>query len=324
MRFRPSALFRYGIPAHESERFPLDWERLFGRRAPLAVEVGFGGGEYLAWWAGQRPDWNLVGLERPPECVARAARLLERSGADHVRLVRGDARYLLRELFAAASLERVLMQFPMPWPKEKQAKHRVSSPDFAATLAMVLRPGGCFELVTDQDWYATESHDFLSGDGRFELSALEREPEREFRTRYEQKWLEQGRSIYRLRARLLEGGATRRIIQEDRLHCTHLDSTLTEAAVAALAGRRFTAPGVVAEVKESFRAEGSWLLKVVSADDAFSQIFYLRLVSKPDGSSLVKVEPQPRPYPTAAVRFVVESVAAALRDSLAPGADLSA
>ncbi len=323
MRFRPAALSRACIPAHESERFPLDWDAVFGRSAPLAVEVGFGGGEYLEWWAGQRPEWNLVGLERPPECIARAASLLRRGGVPNVRLVRGDARYLLRELFAPASLAHVLMQFPMPWPKEKHAKHRVSSPGFAATLADVLQPGACFELVTDQEWYAVESHDYLSGDGRFQLAPLETGPERPFRTRYEQKWLDEGRDIFRLEARLLQGGAAPRLIQDQSMHCVHMDSSLTSAAVDALVGLRFSAPGRVGEVKEAFRASDSWLLKVVSADDAFSQIYYLRLAERSKGGSLVKVEPQPRPYPTEAVRFTVESVAAALQERLADGAGLA-
>ncbi len=315
MRPRPTSLAQFLVPAQQSERFPLDWEAIFGRPAPLALEVGFGGGEYLGWWAGQRPDWNLVGIEQPPECVARAARDFERAQIPNLRLVRGDARYLLRELFAPASLEHVLMQFPMPWPKEKHAKHRVSSPRFAASLAMVLKPGACFELVTDQDWYATEAHDFLSGDGRFELTPLETDPERPFRTRYEQKWLEEGRSIYRVVARLREGGPAPRIITEQNMHCVHLDLPLNAEAVPGLVGRSFRAAGRVGEVKEAFRAEDSWLLKVVSADEAFSQIYYLRLAPKGGAACLVKVEPQPRPYPTDAVRFTVESVAAALRES---------
>jgi tRNA (guanine-N7-)-methyltransferase len=318
MRPRPSALERFLVPAHEAERYPLAWAEIFGRSAPLAVEVGFGGGEYLGWWASQQPEWNLVGIEQPPECVWRAARDFERAGLENLRLVRGDARTLLRELFEPASLEKVLMQFPMPWPKEKHAKHRVSSPGFAAVLATVLRPGGVFELVTDQGWYATEAHDFLSGDGRFELGPLEVDPARPFRTRYEQKWLEEGRDIFRVEARLLEGAAADRIIRDPAMHCVHIDQPLRAEAVEALAGQSFRESGKVAEVKECFRASDSWLLKVLSADGSFSQIYYLRVAPKKQGG-LVKVEPQPRPYPTDAVRFTVEVVGRTLRERLAAG-----
>ncbi|RMH05465.1 MAG: tRNA (guanosine(46)-N7)-methyltransferase TrmB [Planctomycetota bacterium] len=314
MRVRPAALARYLVPAQDSAVFPLDWAQIFGREAPLAVEVGFGGGEALADWAAQRPDWNLVGLERPPECVSRAAALLAASGREHVRLVRGDARYLLRELFATGSLAKVLMQFPMPWPKERHAKHRVSGPRFAATLADVLRPGGEFELVTDQEWYAVEAHDHLARDERFELPPLERDPERSFRTRYERKWLAEGRSIHRLVARLRVGAPAPRLIQDPAMHCVHLPAPPVAEAVAALAGRRFTAPGQVAEVKECLRGEDSWLLRMVSADESFSQHWLLRIAPRRSGG-IVKVEAQPRPYPTAAVRFAVEAVAAALAES---------
>lgn len=312
MRPRPTALRRFGLRAEDEERFPLAWERCFGRAAPLAVEVGFGGGEYLAWWARQRPDWNLVGLERPPECMVRGAALLEREGLPHVRLVRGDARTLLRELFAPASLECVLMQFPMPWPKERQAKHRVSGPRLAATLADVLRPGGIFELVTDQEWYAAEAHDVLDCDGRFDLGPLEREPARPFRTRYERKWLAEGRGIFRLAALLRQGAPAPRLFLEEALHCVHLPAPPRADAVAALDGRRFTAAGAVVEVKEVFRAADSWLLRVVSADGAFAQIHFLRVAPRGAVGGLVKVEPQPRPYPTPAVRLAVEAIAQAL------------
>ena len=162
MKPRPELLERYELAASEQDAFPLDWPTVFGRKAPLAVEIGYGGGEYLAWWAANRPEWDFVGIELPPESVMRAAPQFAAQGLSNVRLLRGDARYLLRELFGTGTLERVLMQFPMPWPKEKHAKHRVYSPDFAASLAarcsQVCTAALCPETVqtshhhSDDDW----------------------------------------------------------------------------------------------------------------------------------------------------------------------------
>ncbi len=293
--------------------FPPDWQVFFGRSAPLAVEVGFGGGESLVESARRHPERNLVGIELPPECVARAARALEREGIENVRLVRGDARYLLRELFPPASLRRVLMQFPMPWPKERHAKHRVSSPRFAATLADVLTPGGVFELLTDQEWYAEEAHAFLSAEGAFLLPPLERNPPRPFLTRYERKWREEGRSTFRLLATLREPRPAPRLHDPRAMLAVHLDRLPSPSELETWVGRPFRDPAaqLYGELKEVFHGSSSSLLRVLSADESFTQAFYLRLVPRGDGRGLLKVEPPPRPYATRAVRFLVESLAEA-------------
>ena len=68
----PELLERYELVGSELAEFPINWERVFGRSAPLAVEIGYGGGEYLCWWAQQQPGWDFVGIELPQDCVLRA------------------------------------------------------------------------------------------------------------------------------------------------------------------------------------------------------------------------------------------------------------
>lgn len=312
MKPRPALLERYEVLASESAAYPIDWHEVFGRRAPLCVEIGYGNGEYLAYWAEQQPDWDFVGIELPQDCVLRAVPQFEEKSLSNVRLVRGDARYLLRELFAPGSLRRVLMQFPMPWPKEKHAKHRVYSPSFAATLADVLEPGGEFELVTDQGWYAQETEAVLGAAGPFTVVTSESSPERPFHTRYEQKWDEMGRDTFRVVVRLDEPApATRRILNED-MKTFHLDRAPEAAQMQALPGRRASQGEAVYEIKEVFRAEDGWFLYLVASDDSFSQHFFVRLTEKKDGRVLLKIHGRPRPYYTPAVRFVLEDLATQL------------
>jgi len=312
MKPSPSALRDYLLQPQEFA-LPLLAEQIFGRRAPLAVEVGFGGGEYLDWWAAQNPEWDFIGIELPPDCILRASRRFEKSGLENVRLVNGDARYLLRELFAAGSLRHVLMQFPMPWPKEKHAKHRVSSPTFAATLADVLAPGCCFELITDQDWYAQEAETFLSANPALQVSALEENPKRPFRTRYESKWLEEGRQIYRLLVTVKTPTPAPRTLEIQAMETLHLKLTPTPAAIEALSGQRFQQGSCVAEVKEVLRAQDGWVLRLLAADDTFSQLFYARIVMKGENRCQLRVDEVPRPYYTAAVRFALAHISAVLQ-----------
>lgn len=304
----PVSLDRYLLRPEELQ-LPLDAHAIFEREAPLAVEVGFGGGEYLGWWAQQHPEWNFIGIELPPDCIFRAARLLHDADVPNVKLIRGDARYLLRELFPPASLDHVLMQFPMPWPKDKHAKHRVYSPAFAATLADVLKPGAPFELVTDQDWYGRETAEVFSARLDFQASALEVDPERPFRTRYERKWLEEGRSIYRFLARLEQPASAPRILFPEAMECHAIDPIPDAEAVRALLGRRFKEGESVAEVKEVMQTADGWLLRILSSDASFSQLFHVRIRNKEDGRCLLKIDEVPRPYYTEAVRFGLRSIA---------------
>ncbi len=308
----PSALKQYLLNAEELGN-PLQVQDLAPQATSMAVEIGFGGGEYLAWWASQHPDWTFLGMELPVDCMLRAARVLQQAKVDNVRLIRGDARYLLREIFAPQSLHHVLMQFPMPWPKEKHAKHRVSSPQFAQTLADVLVQDGIFELVTDQDWYAKETAEVFAQHPDFLASEIEVQPHRPFQTRYEQKWLEEGRSIYRLVVRLLRPSHSSRILLPQPMDCFSLSPSLVGADVKKLLGSRFKQGDSVVEVKEVFAAGDGWMLRVLSSDHSFSQLFHLRIRKKKDGRCLLKVDEVPRPYYTQAVRFALKSIHQALQ-----------
>lgn len=278
----------------------------------MKVEIGFGGGEYLSWWAGQEPESHFMGIELPPDCLFRAAILLQNEQREHVRLVQGDARYLLHALFAPGSIDHVLMQFPMPWPKDKHAKHRVSSPNFVATLASVLKPQGIFELVTDQEWYAEESHRHFQAHEAFAVQTMEQNPERPFRTRYEQKWLEEGRHIYRLVVQLLHPEPTPSRLAIQPMEHIRLPQAPDSNAIKALVGQTWKEGDCAAEIKTLFVADNGWLLRVVASDEAFAQMFHLRIRKSDEGRWLVQVDGLPRPYYTEAVRLLQHKVAASL------------
>lgn len=309
MRPRPELLSRYELEPNEREELPVDWAAEFGREAPLSVEIGFGAGEYLAWWAAGQPHGDFVGFELPQDCVLRAAPRLARAGADNVRLVRGDARFLLRELFAPGSLSRVLMQFPMPWPKDKHAKHRVITAAFADTLADVLRPGACFELVTDQGWYADDAADVLRDSDHFELVEREDGPERPFHTRYERKWIADGRDFFRVVAALRTPHRVRRRVLPEPMKIVHLPQEPTAESVRALEGTSARDGEAFYEVKESFVARDGWLLWLVASDGSFAQHFYARITRRDDGRVLLRIQQRPRPYHTEAVHFALEDLA---------------
>jgi tRNA (guanine-N7-)-methyltransferase len=139
---------RLGVPAG-----PFDPRALMPAAAEVWLEIGFGGGEHLAAQAERRPDVLMIGVEPFLNGVASALRHIDERGLNTVRIVQGDARDIVARL-PAASLDRVFILFPDPWPKTRHHKRRLMQPDFIAALAHVARPGARLGFATDWRDYA--------------------------------------------------------------------------------------------------------------------------------------------------------------------------
>ena len=132
---------------------PLDLRALRPDAREAWLEIGFGGGEHLAEQAGRHPEVLLLGAEPFLNGAASALRHLDLRGLSNVRLHVGDARDLLARL-PDASLARVFILFPDPWPKTRHHKRRLIRADTVAELARVLQPGGRLRFATDWADYA--------------------------------------------------------------------------------------------------------------------------------------------------------------------------
>jgi tRNA (guanine-N7-)-methyltransferase len=117
------------------------------------LEIGFGGGEHLVWQAKAHPKVGLIGCEPFEDGVIKLLSALERERLANIRVCADDARPLLR-LLPAASLGRVFILFPDPWPKKRHHKRRIVSPDTLVEIARTLRPGGELRIATDVPAYA--------------------------------------------------------------------------------------------------------------------------------------------------------------------------
>ena len=183
----------------------LDAVRLFGDQRPLEVEIGFGAGEHLAAQAQARPDTGFIGCEPFLNGVVSALGHVRDQSLGNVRLHMGDALTVLERL-PDASLERVYLLHPDPWPKARHAKRRMVNPGPLDLIAAKLKPGAEFRLGTDDptycrwatmvmngrrdfDWLAEEAADFLNRPADW--------PE----TRYERKARRQGHEVWYFRYR---------------------------------------------------------------------------------------------------------------------------
>lgn len=132
---------------------PIDPRVLMPGAAEAWLEIGFGGGEHMAAQAERRPDALVMGAEPFVNGLASAARHIDERGLANVRLYQGDAREVLAAL-PDASLERVFVLFPDPWPKARHHKRRLMQPAALAEIARVLKPGGRLRFATDWADYA--------------------------------------------------------------------------------------------------------------------------------------------------------------------------
>lgn len=142
----------------------LDAVALFGRSAPLVLEIGSGMGEAVLAMAGADPARDYLAVEAHVPGVASLLVRLERGGPPNVRVAHGDALDLLRERIGDGSLDAVHAFFPDPWPKARHHKRRLVQPDNVALIRSRLRPGGVLHCATDWPEYAEHMLAVLSAD----------------------------------------------------------------------------------------------------------------------------------------------------------------
>jgi len=178
----------------------VDWTAVFGREAPLMVEIGSGTGHAITELALAHPDANLVAFEVFMPAVASTLGRLARHGVTNVRMVVADGAQALPVVFDEAGITELWTFFPDPWHKARHHKRRLVSAEFARVVASRLAADGTWRLATDWDDYAEAMLATLEAepglvnrhDGwapRFELRPL---------TKYERRGLDAGRTIHDL------------------------------------------------------------------------------------------------------------------------------
>ena len=136
---------------------------VFGRDAPVVLEIGFGMGDSLAQMAAAEPDKDFIGVEVHSPGVGRLMHLIDESGIENLRAYCDDAVEVLEQCIADNSLSRVQIYFPDPWHKKRHHKRRLVQPEFVQLLRRKLKPGGVIHLATDWENYAEHMMLVMSG-----------------------------------------------------------------------------------------------------------------------------------------------------------------
>jgi len=185
----------FGLPFAPA---PLDFERVFGRRAPTILEIGFGMGETTAAIALARPADDFLGVEVHGPGVGSLLKRIDELHLANVRVVRHDAVEVVAAMIPAASLAGIHVFFPDPWPKKRHHKRRLLKSGFVRELARRLAPGGYLHVATDWEDYAGDILGVLSAEPLLENTASGFAPRPDYRprTKFETRGLRLGHPVF--------------------------------------------------------------------------------------------------------------------------------
>jgi tRNA (guanine-N7-)-methyltransferase len=188
--FVPSDYFRV-LEKHEI--FP-------DAETPLEVDLGCGDGSFLAAIAAHYPGRNFLGVERLLGRIEKTSRRIRDGGLSNARVLRLESSYTLAWLLPSASVSRLHLLCPDPWPKKKHHKRRMfHDQEFLGGLARILEAGGEFLLKSDDFPYFEDAVEVMDGQSKFTRLDW---PEHAFfypQTAFERQWLAQGKTLHRAR-----------------------------------------------------------------------------------------------------------------------------
>ncbi len=132
----------------EPEKYQGSWERAFGKKRPLYLEIGMGKGKFISELAVRHPDRNFLGIEKFSSVLVRALDKRKELDVDNLLFLRFDAEEIL-EIFGKEEVDGIYLNFSDPWPKDRHAKRRLTSGRFLDRYAQILKPEGKVIFKTD-------------------------------------------------------------------------------------------------------------------------------------------------------------------------------
>lgn len=306
----------------EQLSWPADWASLFGRNAPLVLEIGFGSGLFLVDLARRFPDADILGLEISIPSLRNAVRKVERLGLTNVCLLQSDAHSALQILCEPGIIAAAYINYPDPWPKKDHTDRRLIDGEFLALLASRMMPEAFLDIATDHDDYAEQITASLGGTPYFHSRTsqpFEREDEGRVRTKYEQVALDEGRSPRYYKWQRNTVPVVERFLIPKELSMPHVVFRLP--ATVEEIGRQFR-PRVVTvestrirfiEAYQSFH-DGKLLIETYIHEEPFMQRIGLEIRPRASGEIVISMAEVGFPRPTQGVHRAIAALVDWLRD----------
>lgn len=291
--------------------FPARWDDEFGSQGPLVLEVGFGDGRFTERVARGRPEARYVGLEVSSGSLQRALRRIKRSKLENVRLAKVGAEFAVKQLFAAASLEAIVVNFPDPWPKERHTDRRLLKRSFFQLAAARLVSGGEIRLATDHPGYLEFARAEAAASGLFSESMPE-PPPAVFETKYALKWRGQGIPLNYVVFRRLPDAHPPEFAHLERPevmpHALFTGTLPQEAAFEKVVTEYAGGHVILHDASRVMSGDRtSWLIRASIDEEDLKQQLLVLVAQRPDGDVIVRLEPFGDPIITACARGAVHA-----------------
>ena len=177
----------------------LDLVQLFGRNAPLHVDLGCGDGSFICEMAQQLSNSNFLGIERLTKRVEKVRRKAEK--IENVRVLLADTLFAVRNLLPKSSVETFYLLFPDPWSKRRHQFRRVFTREFLDAIAVALEQEGILRVATDQIDYFRQIEGLSCAHLQFQVVQASPDESVLPLTKFERKFRDKGAPIYRLTLR---------------------------------------------------------------------------------------------------------------------------
>ncbi|HEX7707308.1 MAG TPA: tRNA (guanosine(46)-N7)-methyltransferase TrmB [Thermoanaerobaculia bacterium] len=177
----------------------LNLEALFGNTNPVILEIGSGKGRFLISTATERPDMNLLGIEKSLHYHRVIRDRVAKRHLTNVALINHDAFLVMQKMLPDSSIAEIHVYFPDPWPRKREQKRRIIRPDALQEMRRVLVAGGSGIFVTDHRDYFEAAAPLV--EQQFEAERRVPQPDEPPRTNYEAKYRTEGREIFEVRFR---------------------------------------------------------------------------------------------------------------------------
>ncbi len=186
----------------EFQQEPVDFTALFGREAPVVLEIGFGMGASLVTMASSNPQQNFLGIEVHSPGVGACLGSAHEAGIDNLRVMCHDAVEVLNKMIPDNSLRMVQLFFPDPWHKARHNKRRIVQVPFAELVLRKLKLGGVFHMATDWEAYAEHMLEVMNSVDGYKNQSAENNyvprPESRPLTKFEQRGQRLGHGVWDL------------------------------------------------------------------------------------------------------------------------------
>jgi len=192
-------------PAMAGELVPQDYFQKLARAEicqgdrPLEVDLGCGDGSFLMGMAREYPERDFLGVERLLGRVRKVCKKLTRNGLNNARVLRLESRYTVEWLLPVASVSRLHLLCPDPWPKFKHHRRRLVQVEFLQAVYDALLPGGEFLFMTDHEEYFEWAVEKVKLFGKFEVLEWKEDSFFYPKTDFQLQWEAEGKVMHRLR-----------------------------------------------------------------------------------------------------------------------------